>query len=204
MPDVGAGRFGWWWGPSALRLSEHFRPALRAHFGRLSAADLYLRFGHSQAEILDAYVEGIDFQKSMVLGVFDDDLELIGAAHLSQDQAGFELGLSVLLHGRRKGVGAALLRRAMQQARLAKAGSIRVHCLSENHDLMRLVRRVGARVVAHGSESDGTIALPPSAPLGGWVEMVEEQMAVASFTAKAELLMARRMIQQLSGAVGGQ
>jgi hypothetical protein len=88
------------------RLSKHFRAALRDHFSHLSADDLFLRFGaHCRPEIINAYVDGIDFRESIVLGVFNDDLELIGVAHLGSDEGGLELGLSVLAGYREHGVG---------------------------------------------------------------------------------------------------
>jgi len=104
------------------RLSKHFRAALREHFAHLSADDLFLRFGaHCRPEIIDAYVDGIDYRESIVLGVFNDNLQLIGVAHLGSDEGGLELGLSVLAEYREHGVGTLLLRRAMQHARAAGA-----------------------------------------------------------------------------------
>jgi GNAT superfamily N-acetyltransferase len=189
------------WGPGVLRISDYFRPALKAHFARLSTEDLYLRFGqHCAGERLDAYIEGIEFSRALVLGVFDEELELVGVAHLDSHREVWELGLSVLESWRRRGVGAALLRRAMQEARRANADFLQVHCLSVNHALMRLVSKVGAEVVMHGSESDGTIALPPARALGGLMELVEEQIALANFGAKARALVMRRMVGRLWGA----
>jgi RimJ/RimL family protein N-acetyltransferase len=182
---------------AALRLSDQFRPALRAHFAKLSAEDLYLRFGaHCRPEVLDTYVAGIDFSRSIVLGVFDDELELIGAAHLSPEGAGWELGLSVLVERRGRGVGTSLLRRAMQQVRLARADRISVHCLSDNHALIRLIKKVGAEVIARDGESDGVIVLPHTLPFNDWGDLAEEQIAAFNFALKAQMLMARLLVQQ--------
>jgi GNAT superfamily N-acetyltransferase len=181
------------------RLSKHFRAALRDHFSHLSADDLFLRFGaHCRPEIINAYVDGIDFRESIVLGVFNDDLELIGVAHLGSDEGGLELGLSVLAGYREHGVGTLLLRRAMQHARAAGADRIFVHCLSINHTLMHLVRQVGASVVESGGEADGVIALPPTKPLDSWLNLIEDQISLYDFARKAQATIVKRLVQQLS------
>ena len=190
-----------YWEPAALHLTEHFRAALRTHFAGLSAEDLHLRFGtHCRPEVLDSYVAGIDFSGCTVLGVFDAELQLVGAAHISPDGAGWELGLSVLTDWRRRGVGTLLLRRAMQQARLAEVDRISVHCLSENQALMRLVRKVGAEVVESNGESDGIIVLPRTLLFDRWDELAEEQIATFNFGWKAQRLLVRRWIRQVHAA----
>jgi len=195
---------GWWFekgAPAAFRLSEYFRPALRAHFARLSTEDLLLRFGsHCRPEVLDAYIAGIDFRECVVLGVFSDDLELVGTAHLISQKQGWELGLSVLADARNRGIGTLLLRRSIQQARLGGANRILVHCLSENHALMRLVRKVGAEVVECAGEADGIIALSRTLPFEGWTDWAEEQLAVFRFGLNAEFLIARLLMQRIAQA----
>ncbi len=176
----------------ALRLSDYFRPALRAHFAALGEDDLHLRFGaHCRPEVLDAYVAGIDFQRSVVLGVFDDSLRIVGTAHLSSAGTSWELGLSVLADNRNQGIGGLLLRRAIQQARLAGADRLSIHCLADNHALMRLVRKVGCRVVEREGESDGVIWVPRNRPLPGLAELADDQVAAFDFGLKAHILMWR-------------
>ncbi len=177
-------------------ISEAHRGPLRAHFAALDPADLHLRFGmHCSAQMLDAYVAGIDFRRAVVLGVFGEELQLVGVAHLSCEEADCELGLSVLQAWRRRGIGARLLRRAMQRARLMGADRLVMHCLRDNTALLRLVFRAGAEVVARAGEADGVIKLPASLPYDGWGELAEEQWAAIDFGIKVQQLVARRALR---------
>src|SRR5215472_5687428 len=79
------------------RLTEAVRPALAAHFRALPSDDLRLRFGAPiSSERIEAYVAGIDFGRDAVFGVFDDELALIGVAHVGFLADAAELGISVL------------------------------------------------------------------------------------------------------------
>ena len=60
---------------------------------------------------------GIDFDRDVMFGSSDDDLLLIGVAHLSRGTQHAELGLSVLPTARNRGVGRSLLKRGYVHAR---------------------------------------------------------------------------------------
>jgi GNAT superfamily N-acetyltransferase len=183
---------------AALRLSAYFRPALRAHFAALEADDLYLRFGaHLRPEVLDDYVAAIDFSRCMVLGVFDDELALVGVAHLSPEGSDWEMGVSVLAPFRHHGVGSLLLRQAMREVRAAGSDRISVHFLSENHALMHLIGKVGAAVVANQGDSDGIILLPRPDAFERWADLAAEQFNAFDFGIKAQLFMSRLLVRQL-------
>src|SRR5712692_3767184 len=93
--------------PLAIELSRADAPALERHFLALDADDRRLRFGAPQSDYaIRAYVERIEFGRDAVFGVWGDDLELLGAAHLARSGKRAELGLSVLSAYRRSGLGA--------------------------------------------------------------------------------------------------
>ncbi len=172
--------------PNARHLSDHHRPALLAHFGDLSRRDAYLRFGNYQsAESIAGYVGAIDFARSTVLGVYADDLQLLGVAHLCPAGGAVELGISVLARARRRGIGTLLMRRALGSARLLCADRLLMRCLAENDDLMRLARAAGAELAFDHDEVDGYIRVPPLTPFSAAVEFVEEQLGVADYAFKA-------------------
>src|SRR5688572_18144024 len=86
------------------------RPALERHFLTLEAEDRRLRFGAPLSDFaVRAYVARIDFSADAAFGVFDDDLHLVGAAHLGRLREHAELGVSVLAGHRGRGIGGALL-----------------------------------------------------------------------------------------------
>ena len=171
---------------NARHLNESHRPALLAHFCALSRRDAYLRFGtYVGPESIAAYVNSIDFERSTVLGVYGDDLQLLGVAHLCPEKDVVELGISVLQSARRHGIGALLMRRALSHARLIGASQLFMHCLAENDDLMRLARAAGAQFSFSHDEADGFIHVPTVTPFSAAVEFAEEQIGVVDYTLKA-------------------
>ena len=94
-------------------LKEAHREMPKRHFDELAEADVVLRFGSNiQPEVRHAYVDGINFERDAVFGVYADDLSLPGAAHLACLDGAAELGLSVLESYRGHGIGTALVNRA--------------------------------------------------------------------------------------------
>ena len=170
---------------NARHLNASHRPALIEHFCGLSRRDAYLRFGtYAGPESIASYVNGIDFERSTVLGVYGDDLELIGVAHLCPEQGVVELGISVLASARRRGMGTLLMRRALSHARIIGARRLFMHCLAENDDLMRLARAAHAEISYSHDEADGFIHVPPVTPFSAAVEFTEEQIGVVDYTLK--------------------
>ncbi len=159
-----------WWPdctPSAVLvpirpLGAGERDALRAHFVALDAADRYLRFGYaaSDAQVL-AYVDGIDFARDEIYGVFNRKLELIAAAHLAVAADGrAEFGVSVLPSARGKGIGTRLFERAAMHARNRGIECMTMQCLTQNAPMVRIARRAGMQVHVSGGEAEGVLRVP--------------------------------------------
>jgi NADH dehydrogenase len=149
----------------AQRLNENARPALLAHFLALASSDRRLRFGTPLAEAAIAvYVDRIDFDDDAVFGVHDDDLALIGVAHIAFDDDAAELGVSVSAGHRNDGVGSALFERATEHARNRFVPTLFMHCLAENAAMMHIARRSGMDVVVDMGEAQAHLRLPPASP----------------------------------------
>lgn len=146
-------------------LVEDLRAANRAlleeHFLALEAEDRRLRFGaaFSDRAVRD-YVARIDFERDAVFGVLDDDLRVLGAAHVARGGGEAELGISVLPGHRGRGLGAALLERAALRARNWGKRALYIHCLRENETMMHLARKQSMRVVVESGEADAWLDLP--------------------------------------------
>jgi GNAT superfamily N-acetyltransferase len=172
---------------NARHLNPSHRPALLAHFCALSRRDSYLRFGtYVGQDSIASYVNGIDFDRSTVLGVYDEGLELLGVAHLCPENDVVELGISVLASARRRGIGTLLLRRALSHARMIGAGRLFMHCLAENGELMRLARAARAEISFSHDEADGYILVPPPTPFSAAVEFAEENLGIVDYAFKAQ------------------
>ena len=174
-------------------LSHYEKPALETHFLSLAPEDRRLRFGTDLNQFaIHAYVMGIDFDRDAVFGVLDDDLRVVGAAHLAHGGDYAELGVSVLQSHRGLGIGAELLRRAHVHARNVGASALFMHCLTENSAMMHLARKQGMEIVAATGEADAWLKLPLADALSLTSEAAEQRIALVDYALKSKHVVARR------------
>jgi RimJ/RimL family protein N-acetyltransferase len=191
------------------QLSALSREALRRHFLALGADDIRLRFGSSMsAEASSAYVDKIDFDRDAVFGVFDDDLKLIGVAHLALDpeRDAAELGVSVLPGHRGRGVGTALFERAEAHARNYYIKILFMHCLTENQPMMHIAQKSGMRVVTGAGEADAHLILAPPDAANVAEELLQERVALWDIALKAQSRSAKKIAAAMTAKeqlVGG-
>lgn len=177
------------------RLAADSRPKLEAHFLSLSSGDLRLRFGASVSPTaIQEYVAHIDFDRDAVFGVYDDELALVGVAHLARNSEAAELGLSILPGFRGKGIGSALFRRAHEHSRNHLIGALFMHCLAENETMMHIARKSGMKIVTHPGEAQAFLDLPPGSPSTIAQELIEDQAALFDFALKSQVLAARGIL----------
>jgi GNAT superfamily N-acetyltransferase len=155
------------------RLNEDVRAALTAHFLALPVTDRRLRFCTPLApQAIAAYVDRIDFRRDAVFGVHDDRLALVGAAHVAFESDRAELGLSVLPAHRGRGLGDALVSRALTHARNRRIRALVLHFLLGNAPMMHIAHRFGMDIVTRDAEARARLMLPPASPAsiaGEWV-----------------------------------
>lgn len=169
------------------RLTEHAREALTTHLLMLPAEDRRLRFGASISSVaVIAYVDGIDFERGAVFGVHDDELALIGAAHLAFGDDFAELGVSVLPPQRGRGVGGALFTRSTEHARNRLVSRLFMHCVSENTPIMRIARRSGMAIVVAAGAADAHLELSPATPMSVFGEALSQGLALYDYALKAD------------------
>lgn len=142
------------------------RERIAKHLLALDTHDRYLRFGYSASdEQIRRYVDGLDFERDELFGIYNRRLELIAMAHLAfapadQPNECAEFGVSVSKHARGRGYGARLFERAEVTARNAGVRMLFIHALSENAAMLKIARNAGASVVRSGSESEAHLELP--------------------------------------------
>ena len=148
-------------------LGPGHRPRIMDHLLALNEQDRYLRFGFVAGDAqVQRYVDGLDFERDEVFGVFNRRLRLIALAHLAyppdeNPPKAAEFGGSVAAHLRGRGYGARLFEHAMLHARNRGIDTLFIHALSENLPMLRIARRAGATVERAGGESDAYLKLPP-------------------------------------------
>jgi GNAT superfamily N-acetyltransferase len=171
------------------------REKFARHLLALEAEDRRLRFGIALPdEAVRDYAARIDFGRDVVFGVFDEALQLAGAAHLARADAHAELGVSVLPAHRGRGIGGALLSRAHLHARNWGIGTLFMHCLTENGEMLHLARRQGMGIVAESGEADAHLSLPPASPASIAQALFDERVGLFDYALKSQVDAARRLI----------
>ncbi|HUQ76896.1 MAG TPA: GNAT family N-acetyltransferase [Burkholderiales bacterium] len=179
------------------------RPALYEHFLSLAGADRRLRFGAPLSDFsVREYVARIDFEHDALFGVFDDELRLLGVAHVARADTYAELGVSVLDGHRGRGIGGALLARAHLRARNWGVGALFTHCLTENAAMMHLARRQGMEIVAEAGEADAWLRLPPADAGSHFGEVFAQRVALFDYALKSQLANTRRLASALIPGTG--
>ncbi len=148
-------------------LTPRHRRRISEHLLALPGHDRYLRFGYAaSSEQVQKYVDGLDFNRDEIYGIFNRRLQLIAMAHLaiSSDPTCVscaEFGVSVSADARGKGLGTLLFKRAVLHARAKNIDMIFIHVLSENTAMLKIARKAGAVVENYGGEVEAHLRLPP-------------------------------------------
>ena len=187
-------------------IGPRYREDIIRHILALDVRDRYLRFGHTASdEQVRRYVEGIDFKRDDVFGIFNRKLELVAVAHLAAAQDGSaEFGVSVASHVRGRGYGARLFERAAMRAVNAGVQTMYIHALSENTVMLHIARKAGARVERDGSESQAWLSLPAANFRTWFTELLTERVARVDYWVKREAVRARdalEIVQEIGDGV---
>ncbi len=190
-------------------LGPRHRARIASHLLALDAQDRYLRFGYaiSDAQIAH-YVDGLDFERDEIFGIFNRHLELIALAHLAsceypKYQNCAEFGVSVQRSARGRGYGARLFDRATVNARNDGVNTLFVHALSENKAMLKIARNAGAVVHREGTESEAFLELPPASADTYMVELLGRQFAEADYCLKKQAKQFRDFLAGAQQAQGG-
>ncbi len=173
-------------------LGANHRDRIAQHLLSLNAGDRYLRFGYmAQDEQIQRYVDGMNFDRDDIFGIYNRKLELLAVAHLAYAEAhGYELcaefGVSVLPAARGRRYGARLFERAAMHASNEGVRMMFIHALSENSAMLKIARNAGARIQRDGTETEAYLALPVSTLDSHMTEMLEEQVAQTDYRLKVQ------------------
>ena len=165
---------------------------VESHLLELDAHDRYLRFGYAaNDEQIKRYVDGLNFERDEIFGIYNRRLQLIAMAHLAfstdpQLKSCAEFGVSVLKHARGRKYGARLFDRAVIHARNNGVAMMFIHALSENTAMLNIARKAGAVIERDGPESEAYLKLPPANLDSQVAEMVEEQIAQTDYRFKVQ------------------
>ena len=173
-------------------LSPRHKPRSARQVRALPNADRYLRFGYAATdEQIERYVQGLNFERDEIFGVFNRRLELVAMAHLAYSvdpkwATCAEFGVSVSPHQRGKGLGAKLFAHAVMHARNQGVNLLFIHALSENVAMLKIARHAGAVVQRDGSESEAYLSMPQATLDSQLNGLMQEQMAELDYQLKMQ------------------
>ena len=185
---------------------------ITAHLLALDPADRYLRFGYAaNDEQIRRYVEGLDYVRDDIFGIYNRKLELIAMAHLAfstdpELKSCAEFGVSVLAHARGLRYGSRLFDRAVMHARNEGVDMMFIHALSENTVMLGIARKAGASLERDGSETEAYLKLPPADLDSRMTEIVLERIAQTDYRLKVQAKQFRdvlAMVQEVRRGVQG-
>lgn len=178
---------------TVYRLTPQEYPRYRTHLLALDPASRYNRFGHAAQDtvinmLCDRFETNTANHKLFV--VENDDVEVVGAGHISIEGQQMELAFSVLAPYQGQGIGSALMQRCVEwcQNRNIKTGCMT--CLSTNSAIQRLARRHGILVQEHG-EVLADIKIPDPDAFSVMHELVESNVAGLDHLGKLQRKFAR-------------
>jgi GNAT superfamily N-acetyltransferase len=141
-------------------LFEEERPLVLDFFLRLGASDRYRRFGRPMTDdAVSAYVAGLDWTDSVILGAFDRDAELAGLLELADVRDGAEIAVVVHQRARGQGLGRALMDRALLKAKVRGSQRVVLLCQMDNEPMRRLARSAGLKAHVEDGEVEGSLTL---------------------------------------------
>lgn len=191
-------------------LGERDRRRMLRHFLSLERPDRILRFGSYMGdEQVTKYVQGIDFERDMVFGVYNRLFRLAAVGHLAfaPRQAGSEgktdkdrvaeFGVSVLKSARGLGIGSKLFERAAIVCRNHDVDTLYMHCLSSNQTMMHIAKKAGMEIHRDYGEADAYLKLGPANPASVLQEAMQEQLATIDYALKANVRRATKLWDKL-------
>jgi GNAT superfamily N-acetyltransferase len=173
-------------------LAARHKPRIQQHLLSLGSEDRYLRFGYPATdEQIERYVQGLNFGRDEIFGVFNRRLEIVAMAHLAysvdpQWATCAEFGVSVSSRQRGKGLGGRLFRYAVVHARNQGVSMLFIHALSENVAMLKIARHAGARVERDGSESEAYLTVPQATLDSQFSDIWQGQMAEIDYQLKMQ------------------
>ena len=131
----------------------------------LDEQDRYWRFCRPMTDdAVRAYAERIDWQSTTIIAAFDTQAQLAGILELCDNGAAAEIAVAVARPFRGRGVGRALLDRALLNAKARGKHSVTLTCLVENEPMRRLARGAGLAAKAVDGEVEPVQVLENARP----------------------------------------
>ncbi|MEI8394416.1 MAG: GNAT family N-acetyltransferase [Rhodospirillaceae bacterium] len=156
----------------------------RDHLLRLDRADRHLRFAGTVSDaVIEQHCLRLDRRNTLVIGYFDGG-ELRGAVEMRAENRPTprrtELAFSIERPWQHRGIGTALMRRALTVASNRGIRTVDIMCLLENRAMRALARKFSNVVTIECGEVGVTITLELSSGLSFMVEAFEDSTGLVA------------------------
>lgn len=153
-----------------VSLDDEDKPKIKSHLKRLNHEDRFMRFFAAASDsVIDRYVDGLlDLTTGRGFGVLTiPGRQLVALAHVSRiDVADHriqaELGISIDVEFRGKGLAKRLMDRVLVYCRANNVNTLYMSCLRENKRMQSISRAAGLTVVVNADEAFAELNLDNS------------------------------------------
>ena len=147
------------------RVFSHDSSKLEALLLSLGPEDRRFRFsGHVRDETIVKYVQDLRWRQICIYGMFDRSGALLGAVELVPTPSGTELAIEVAPAHKRKGIGRALMARAMVHAKMRGYRKLQILCSSDNKAMQKLAEGVGMKLTREYGDVEGRVKVGRATP----------------------------------------
>jgi GNAT superfamily N-acetyltransferase len=158
------------------------------HLKKLDNESRYLRFGYQiKDEMIDIICERFNKNpnKHKIFVIEDENLDVVGAGHISLEDDPVELAFSVLKIHQGQGMGSALMKRCIEwcQNRGIETGCM--VCLSHNSAIKKLATKYGI-LIADTGEAQAEIKIPNSSTYSVISELTDDNLSLIDHVGKTQ------------------
>jgi GNAT superfamily N-acetyltransferase len=181
-------------------LHEPERRDVLAFFLALGEDDRYRRFGRAMADAgVRRYIETLDWDACVMLGAYDAGARLIGVLELAEvANAACEIAVVVAATQRGRGIGKALMDRALLKAKVHGCDSVVLLCQVDNAPMRRLALSAGLTSTTEDGDVEGSLDLPHAALVDVTEDVTREAIGNATY---ASLLATRTLAELFENAL---
>lgn len=171
------------------KLPKHEFNRYQEHLLKLDDESKYMRFGfmikpETIADLCNRWSENSHQHK--IFAIEDDNLNIVGVAHVSLEGEPPELAFSVLKEYQKQGMGDALMKRAIEYCQNKGIQHGYMVCLSTNDKIKRLARKNDILIKTEDGDSVGDIAIPSPTPVSYWHEYMEDSIGKLDHLGKTQ------------------
>lgn len=166
--------------------SEHLAE-YAAHLKNLTSQDRYTRFGYAaSSESIDALILNMLYHPDQHhLFTYYIDEHIVGFGHLAQQDADWELAVSVESVYQGQGVANELMNHMIGWGKVHGVHSVFMHCIADNQKIQHLARKHGLKTMQRtGHEITAQVELPTPTVLDYTASFINDQAELAHDIAK--------------------